>query len=193
MAAFRQGLTERARTLAVEHKALRSAPFLQFKNANFLRFKADFINSAQMSKIFEKSLDKGHSACYHEHMNRRSYEFTAKGAVNMPETKDPAPALQPEGPDMPDDEVLYELADLFRVFGDSTRIKILYALHDNELCVQDIANAVALSQSAVSHQLRVLKDSKLVRFRREGKTVYYALDDDHVRSILSMGMDHIEE
>ena len=90
-------------------------------------------------------------------------------------------------------EVLYELADLFRVFGDSTRIKILYALHDNELCVQDIANAVQLSQSAVSHQLRVLKDSKLVRFRREGKTVYYALDDDHVRSILSLGMDHIEE
>ena len=111
----------------------------------------------------------------------------------MPETKDPAPALQPESPDMPDDEVLYELADLFRVFGDSTRIKILYALLDNELCVQDIANAVQLSQSAVSHQLRVLKDSKLVRFRREGKTVYYALDDDHVRSILSMGMDHIEE
>ena len=95
--------------------------------------------------------------------------------------------------ELPDDEVLYELADLFRVFGDSTRIKILYALHDNELCVQDIAHAVALSQSAVSHQLRVLKDSKLVRFRREGKTVYYALDDDHVRSILSMGMDHIEE
>ena len=87
---------------------------------------------------------------------------------------------------MPDDEVLYELADLFRVFGD-------YALHDNELCVQDIANAVQLSQSAVSHQLRVLKDTKLVRFRRDGKTVYYALDDDHVRSILSMGMDHIEE
>ena len=104
-----------------------------------------------------------------------------------------APAPQPEALDMPDDEVLYELADLFRVFGDSTRIKILYALHDNELCVQDIANAVQLSQSAVSHQLRVLKDSKLVRFRREGKTVYYALDDDHVRSILSLGMDHIEE
>ena len=106
-------------------------------------------------------------------------------------------AVQPgaaAGPvEMPDDEVLYELADLFRVFGDSTRIKILYSLHDNELCVQDIANAVQLSQSAVSHQLRVLKDTKLVRFRRDGKTVYYALDDDHVRSILSMGMDHIEE
>ena len=95
--------------------------------------------------------------------------------------------------DMPDDEVLYELADLFRVFGDSTRIKILYALHDQELCVQDIAAAVGLSQSAVSHQLRVLKDTKLVRFRRDGKTVYYALDDDHVRSILSLGMEHIEE
>lgn len=105
----------------------------------------------------------------------------------MAEIKEAMPAPQPEALDMPDDEVLYELADLFRVFGDSTRIKILYALHDNELCVQDIANAVQLSQSAVSHQLRVLKDSKLVRFRREGKTVYYALDDDHVRSILSMG------
>ena len=79
------------------------------------------------------------------------------------------PLVQPEELDMPDDEVLYELADLFRVFGDSTRIKILYALHDNELCVQDIANAVQLSQSAVSHQLRVLKDSKLVRFPAGGQ------------------------
>ena len=126
-------------------------------------------------------------------MNKHSYESTAKGDAEMAEAKDVLPAAQPQAVALPDDEVLYELADLFRVFGDSTRIKILYALHDNELCVQDIANAVALSQSAVSHQLRVLKDSKLVRFRREGKTVYYALDDDHVRSILSMGMDHIEE
>ena len=101
----------------------------------------------------------------------------------------PEQKLPKAPPELPDDEVLYELADLF----DSTRIKILYALHDDELCVQDIANAVQLSQSAVSHQLRVLKDSKLVRFRRDGKTIYYALDDDHVRSILSMGMDHIEE
>ena len=94
---------------------------------------------------------------------------------------------------MPDDEVLYELADLFRVFGDSTRIKILYALHDNELCVQDIANAVQLSQSAVSHQLRVLKDTKLVRFRRDGKTLYYSLADEHVCRIISQGMEHVEE
>ena len=128
-------------------------------------------------------------------MNRHSYDNTAKGDVQMPDAKEPKPKPNPQpGPiELPDDEVLYELADLFRVFGDSTRIKILYALHDNELCVQDIANAVQLSQSAVSHQLRVLKDTKLVRFRRDGKTVYYALDDDHVRSILSMGMDHIEE
>ena len=79
----------------------------------------------------------------------------------------PAPKDAPA--EIPDDEVLYELADLFRVFGDSTRIKILYALHDQELCVQDIAAAVGLSQSAVSHQLRVLKDSKLVRFRRTAR------------------------
>ena len=115
------------------------------------------------------------------------------GLSNASMAQQNEPLVQPEELDMPDDEVLYELADLFRVFGDSTRIKILYALHDNELCVQDIANAVQLSQSAVSHQLRVLKDTKLVRFRRDGKTVYYALDDDHVRSILSLGMEHIEE
>ena len=137
-------------------------------------------------------LDRGLSACYHEHMSRCSYIET-KGEDSMTGLEQAAPEKEKQPVEMPDDEVLYELADLFRVFGDSTRIKILYALHDSELCVQDIADAVQLSQSAVSHQLRVLKDSKLVRFRREGKTVFYALDDDHVRSILSMGMDHIEE
>ena len=104
-----------------------------------------------------------------------------------------APEKETQPVEMPDDEVLYELADLFRVFGDSTRIKILYALHDSELCVQDIADAVQLSQSAVSHQLRVLKTSKLVKFRRDGKAIYYSLDDDHVRSMISLGMDHVEE
>ena len=84
----------------------------------------------------------------------------------------PEQKLPKAPPVLPDDEVLYELADLFRVFGDSTRIKILYALHDDELCVQDIANAVQLSQSAVSHQLRVLKDTKLVRFRRDVLAVF---------------------
>ena len=146
----------------------------------------------RFSAILRILLDRGLSACYHEHMNRCSYIET-KGEDSMTGLEQTAPEKEKQPVEMPDDEVLYELADLFRVFGDSTRIKILYALHDSELCVQDIADAVQLSQSAVSHQLRVLKDSKLVRFRREGKTVFYALDDDHVRSILSMGMDHIEE
>ena len=92
-----------------------------------------------------------------------------------------------------DDEILYDLAELFRVFGDSTRIKILYALFESELCVNDIAQVVGISQSAVSHQLRVLKTSKLVKFRRDGKAIYYSLDDDHVRSMISLGMDHVEE
>ena len=93
----------------------------------------------------------------------------------------------------PDDEYLYELADLFKVFGDTTRIKIIYALFESELCVGDIALVLGMSQSAVSHQLRVLKDSKLIKFRREGKVIFYSLDDDHVRTIMSMGMEHVEE
>ncbi len=95
--------------------------------------------------------------------------------------------------EMPADEVLYDLAELFKVFGDSTRVKILYALFERELCVQEIADLLSLSQSSVSHQLRILKDAKLVRFRREGKSMYYSLDDDHVRAIISMGMEHVEE
>jgi len=95
--------------------------------------------------------------------------------------------------EQPDDEVLYDLAELFKVFGDSTRIRILYALFEAELCVGDIAQILNLSQSSVSHQLRILKTSKLVKFRREGKIMFYSLDDDHVRTMISMGMEHIEE
>lgn len=94
---------------------------------------------------------------------------------------------------LPQDEVLYDLAELFKIFGDSTRVKILYALLEGELCVCDIAKLMEVTQSAVSHQLRVLKGSKLVKFRREGKTVYYSLADEHVISILSQGMEHILE
>ena len=101
--------------------------------------------------------------------------------------------LQKVRQELPTDELLCDLADLFKIFGDTTRIKILYALYERELCVQDIADTLGISQSAISHQLRVLKDSKLVRFRRDGKTVIYALDDDHVRNLLNMGMEHIEE
>ena len=95
--------------------------------------------------------------------------------------------------EMPADETLYDLAELFRVFGDTTRIKVLYALFESELCVNDIAQVVGISQSAVSHQLRLLKANKLVKFRRDGKTVYYSLDDDHVRSMIALGMEHVEE
>ena len=102
-------------------------------------------------------------------------------------------ALQRLQNDLPDDEVLYDLAELFRVFGDTTRIKVLYALFESELCVNDIALCLNSTPSAVSHQLRILKSSKLVRFRREGKTVFYALDDDHVRSMIALGLDHIAE
>lgn len=94
---------------------------------------------------------------------------------------------------LPRDETLYDLAELFKIFGDSTRVKILYALLESELCVCDIAKLMEVSQSAVSHQLRVLKGSKLVKFRREGKVVYYSLADEHVTRILSQGMEHILE
>ena len=93
----------------------------------------------------------------------------------------------------PPEEILYELAELFKVFGDSTRIRILYVLFEHELCVGDIAESLNMSQSSVSHQLRILKDAKLVKYRREGKSIYYALDDDHVYHIIEMGMEHVEE
>ncbi len=94
---------------------------------------------------------------------------------------------------LPPDEQLYDLAELFKIFGDSTRVKILCALLDAELCVCDIAKLMEVTQSAVSHQLRLLKNSKLVKFRREGKTVYYSLADDHVIHILAQGMEHVLE
>ena len=94
---------------------------------------------------------------------------------------------------MPDDETLYDLADLFRIFADPTRIKILYVLFEAEVCVCDIAQLLGATQSAISHQLRALKQSKLVKYRREGKTVFYSLADGHVRTILDQGMEHVGE
>lgn len=95
--------------------------------------------------------------------------------------------------DMPDEEILYDLAELFKIFGDSTRIKILYVLFESEMCVYDIAQLLHMTQSAISHQLRALKQSKLVKYRREGKTVFYSLADGHVRTILGQGMEHVAE
>ncbi len=94
---------------------------------------------------------------------------------------------------MPDVEELYDLAELFKVFGDSTRIRILFALFDREICVNDLADQLEMTQSAVSHQLKILKQSKLVSSRREGKSIFYFLADDHVRTIIDQGREHIEE
>lgn len=92
-----------------------------------------------------------------------------------------------------DEEKLYDLADLFRIFGDTTRIKILYTLRNQELCVNDLAQSLNMTQSAVSHQLKILRQSKLVRNRREGKSLFYSLNDHHVVTIIDQGMEHICE
>lgn len=90
------------------------------------------------------------------------------------------------------EELLYKTSELFKVFGDVTRLKVLYELFDGEKCVSELSEAVGMSSSAVSHQLKTLRQARLVRFRKDGKTVYYALDDDHVRTILGQGTEHIE-
>lgn len=94
---------------------------------------------------------------------------------------------------MPDEDELYDLAEIFKVFGDSTRIKILYVLFESEMCVCDIAQLLNMNQSAISHQLKILKQNRLVRSRREGKAVFYSLADGHVRTIINQGLEHIEE
>lgn len=114
-------------------------------------------------------------------------------------TPAPAPQASPKNKpvrhalDMPDEEILYDLADLFKIFSDTTRVKILFALTTGEMSVNDLSDAVTLSQSAVSHQLRILKQTHLVRFRRDGKQIIYSLSDDHVHTMLSQGMTHICE
>ena len=94
---------------------------------------------------------------------------------------------------MPDEEVLYDLAELFKTFGDSTRMRILFVLLESEACVCGLASVLNMTDSAISHQLRILKNNRLIKSRREGKSVYYSLADDHVRTIVSQGMDHVEE
>ena len=94
---------------------------------------------------------------------------------------------------LPEETELYDLAELFKVFGDSTRIRILIVLFEAEVCVCDLAKALNMTQSAISHQLRILKQNKLVKSRREGKSIFYSLADDHVRTIINQGREHIEE
>ena len=95
--------------------------------------------------------------------------------------------------ELPGEDTLYDLTELFRIFGDSTRVRILYVLFESEMCVCDIAQLLGMTQSAISHQLQVLKKSKLVKYRRQGKTVFYSLADAHVRAIIGQGMEHISE
>ena len=94
---------------------------------------------------------------------------------------------------MPEEEVLYDLAELFKVFGDTTRVRILCALFESEMCVCDISILLGMTQSSISHQLRVLKSAKLVKNRKEGKVVYYSLNDDHIKQIFEQGLDHVNE
>ncbi len=94
---------------------------------------------------------------------------------------------------MPEEENLYELADLFKIFGDTTRVKILCALFEAEMCVCDISALLGMTQSSISHQLRVLKQARLVKYRKDGKIVYYSLCDEHVRKIFDQGLIHIQE
>ena len=94
---------------------------------------------------------------------------------------------------LPEEEILYDVAELFKVFGDSTRIRIICALFESEMCVYDLAACLDMTQSAISHQLRILKQSKLVKYRKEGKVVYYSLDDEHISQIVKKGREHIEE
>ena len=113
-------------------------------------------------------------------------ETDVTGAEDAAEIKEVTDAL-------PDEDTLDELEELFKIFGDSTRIKILYVLHIKEMCVMDISLALGMSQSAISHQLRVLRQTRLIRSRRDGKNIYYSLADEHVHTIISMGLEHIEE
>lgn len=94
---------------------------------------------------------------------------------------------------MPEEEEIYDLAELFKVFGDSTRMKILFALFEEEICVCDLASVLNMRQSAISHQLRILKQARLVKNRREGRSIIYFLADHHVRTIVAQGREHIEE
>jgi ArsR family transcriptional regulator len=135
--------------------------------------------------------EKGYvNICADEHMNNHSY-IRQKGECEMPH--DHAALLKHIKADMPADELLQDLGDLFKIFGDTTRIKIMYALYEDEMCVCAIADLLGMTQSAISHQLRVLKQARLVNARREGKTVFYSLCDDHVQRIFYCAMEHVME
>ena len=119
--------------------------------------------------------------------------FPTPASEGCPPGHDHEEILRRVRQDLPTDELLCDLADLFKLFGDTTRVKILFALTESEMCVCAIADLLGMTQSAISHQLRILKDANLVGNRREGKTVYYFLSDEHVRTIVAQGFEHLIE
>ena len=131
--------------------------------------------------------------------NQKGIKNAEEASESVEETVDAALETEPvsaealQDVEMPSEEMLYDLADLFKVFADTTRIKILYALMGGDMCVADLAEAVDVTQSAVSHQLRSMKQAHLVKFRREGKQIIYSLSDDHVYTMLAQGLTHICE
>lgn len=152
-------------------------------------------------KLSHILLDKAKETHYYEHINSCLYVFGKKVGENMSEvTLDCCDGVEIHQDrlkivteQMPEEEELYDLAELFKVFGDSTRIRILFVLFEAEVCVCDLAEALHMTQPAISHQLKILKQAKLVRSRREGKSVFYSLADGHVRTIIAQGREHIEE
>ena len=146
-------------------------------------------------KFFLFFIDNYQKITYNKYMNTYSYiEMRRKKMEELCEINVIHQDTVNQVKEMiPEDGVIYDLAEFFKVFADSTRMKIIYALIEHELCVCDIAAIVGTTQSAISHQLRILKQSKLVKYRKDGKVVYYSLDDEHISEIVRKGREHIEE
>jgi len=155
---------------------------------------------AAISTFFQKSLDKRDRREYDEHMNNHSNIQLKGEPMEDRYNVECCDFIHAHGElvervrkTMPGEDTLYDLTELFRIFGDSTRIRILYVLFESEMCVCDIASLLGMTQSAISHQLRALKNARLVKSRREGKTVFYSLADDHVKTIIDQGLEHVSE
>lgn len=136
--------------------------------------------------------------CSHKHVNRAGGSVNKKIKKNIAHQTCPATIIheaivRKAIKSLPSHEILYDVADFFKIFGDSTRIKILRSLFFSEMCVCDMCAVLNMEQSAVSHQLRILKQSRLVKYRRDGKVVYYSLDDSHVKAIINQALEHVNE
>lgn len=142
-------------------------------------------------------IERKKNICSKQNENRKENAMSVKASLEELEccetTEVHEDLLKVVKETMPEEGVLYDLAELFKVFGDSTRIRILFVLFEAEVCVCDLAEALNMTQSAISHQLRILKQNKLVKSRREGKSIFYSLADEHVKTIIAQGMEHVEE